>query len=98
MNYAWKSQAEDLPSNLWKIGSTLSDWVAIIQSMHNVDKKKIQFVNLQPIFTSFVFELFGKVRREVEDELFSIYVTSPESATEIRSWSPEKHHSKLTFL
>ena len=56
MNYAWKSQPEDLPSNLWKIGSTLSDWVAIIQSMHSVDKKKIQFVNLQPILACYVFE------------------------------------------
>ena len=98
MNYAWKSQAEDLPSNLRKIGSTLSDWVAIIQSMHNVDKKKIQFVNLQPIFTGYVFELLGKVRRKIEDELFAICVTSPESASEIWSLSAEKHHSKLIFL
>ena len=60
MNYAWKSQAEDLPSNLPKIGSTLSDWVAIIQSMHNVDKKKIQFVNLQAIFACYVFESLVK--------------------------------------
>ena len=98
MNYAWKSQAEDLPSNLRKIGSTLSDWVAIIQSTHNVDKKKIQFVNLQPIFTSSVFELLGKVRREIGDELFPIYVTPPESASEICSLSPKKHRSKLILL
>ena len=57
--------------------------------MHNVDKKKIQLVNLQPIFTGYVFELLSKVRREIEDQLFAIYVTSPESASEIWRLSAE---------